>query len=154
MPREPAVKKFQVEIDGVDAGAFAAVENLKAKVDVVEYRDGTDTALRKMPGRTSYENVTLRKGEVNSPALWQWWSEISGGKFKPRTVTITVQAERGKPALQWQLLGCWPCEWEFAAQESNPKNPDIVMVEAITFVVEKIKFTTRTNRTGGRPDAN
>ena len=106
MPRVPAIEQFRVEIEGVDAGTFAAVENLKAKIDVVEYQDGKNSALRKRPGRITYENVTLRKGKVSSPTLWQWWSEITSGQFEQLTVTITLHTKSGAPALQWQLLGC------------------------------------------------
>lgn len=150
MPKRPTIGKFRVEIEGVEAGTFAAVENLKAKIDVIAYQDGNDPILRKRPGRVSYENVTLRKGKVTSPALWQWWSETSGGQFKTRTVTITLETrvKGGRHTLQWQLQRCWPCEWHFAAQEANGEKTHVVMVEAITFVVEEIAFSSKVTRGG------
>ena len=154
MPRRLTIDKFRLEIEGIKAGSFDSVENLKAKIDVVEYQDGDDRFLHKRPGRTSYENVTLRRGTVNSPVLWKWWSDVSAGKFKPRTVSIILLSKSGKPVLQWHLLGCWPCEWQFAAEQLDEEKPHIVMLEAITFVVEKIKFVPKVTPRRGNPNAN
>lgn len=154
MPPRPTIEKFRLEIEGVKAGTFDVLENLKAKIDVVEYQDGDSPVLRKRPGRTSYENVTLKKGTVDSAVLWKWWSDVSDGKFKTRTVSITLLNKHGKPALQWQLSGCWPCEWQFCAQQINHEKPTVVMVEAITFVVEKIKFVSQATPRRGNPNAN
>lgn len=154
MPPRPTIERFHLEIEGVKVGTFDVLENLKARIDVVEYQDGDDPVLRKRPGRTTYDNVTLKKGKVDSAVLWKWWSDVSDGKFKPRTVSISLLNKRGKPVLQWKLTGCWPCEWQFSAQQINEEKPAIVMLEAITFVVEKIKFVSPVTPRRGNSNAN
>lgn len=50
-------------------GAFKNVDGLSVEQEVIEYQDGTDAATRKRPGRTKYNNITLKRGIMRPPPI-------------------------------------------------------------------------------------
>ena len=54
---------FLVEIDGITRAGFTEVGGLDTEQDIIEYREGGDTATkRKLPGLRKYSNITLKRG--------------------------------------------------------------------------------------------
>ena len=53
--------RFRVEIEGIQQARFMECTGRGSQVEVVEYREGGDNAtLRKLPGRVSYPDITLK----------------------------------------------------------------------------------------------
>src|SRR6516164_9611940 len=48
------------------------VTGLKRSTDVIEYKSGGDPIIRKSPGRTKYEPITLERGVTFSTDLEDW----------------------------------------------------------------------------------
>ena len=51
-------------------------------------------------------DVTLKRGVVNAPALWDWIS--SGGIPTKRDVVITLRDEANNPVTSWKLTNAAP----------------------------------------------
>ena len=50
-----------MEIEGIQQARFMECTGRGSQVEVVEYREGGDNAtLRKLPGRVSYPDITLK----------------------------------------------------------------------------------------------
>src|SRR6266704_5223722 len=53
--------RFLVEIEGITQAGFSECSGFGSEVEVIEYREGGEpTAVRKLPGRAKYPNITLR----------------------------------------------------------------------------------------------
>ena len=64
---------FLLEIDGTSVAGFTEVGGLSFEQDIIEYREGADTAaMRKLPGLRKYGNVTLKRGYTHNRELWDW----------------------------------------------------------------------------------
>jgi phage tail-like protein len=108
---------FKLLIDGVTEGHFIQCSGLRAKVEVIHYREGCGgTAVRKLAGQLSLGHVTLSQGFTTSAELWSWFLPSMAGEPERKNVSILMLAMDGlTEVLRYNLLECWPCDWEIAA---------------------------------------
>lgn len=138
---------FNVEIDGISAGSFKAVDGLSAKVAVIDYQDGHDLVARKRPGRTSYGDITLKRGYVEDKSLYEWFMAVANGKVQRKSVSIILLNNHGDEVVRYNLFEAWPSEWKGFGLDGKS---DDTSVEEIVFCVEKWErvtgeaFSTRT----------
>src|SRR5919106_1239391 len=101
MAREDPLRncRFRVEIGGLQVGAFAEVSIGPTTTEVIDYREGTDPShVRKLPGLTTFGNVTLKHGVTTSLELANWHLSVVQGEIATvrRHVAIIVQGEAGQ----------------------------------------------------------
>lgn len=104
---------FKDESGGV-VGGFSDVSGLNAEVTVAEYRTGKDEQnhVTKVPGVHKFENVTLKRGIVDSKAFWDWMKETwTKGPGAKREVRVVLQNEQHEDVQQWKLIGAWPTKY-------------------------------------------
>jgi phage tail-like protein len=106
---------FAVDIGGAEELGFSEVELPSGELEVIEYREGADrtSAARKLPGRVTYPNVTLRRGLTGREELFEWWRELRNGALERRNVTITLLDEQRSPVQRWVLRNAWPAKLEY-----------------------------------------
>jgi len=95
-------------------GGFSDVSGLNAEVTVAEYRTGADLQnhVVKIPGIHKFENVTLKRGIVDSESFWSWMNEVwTQGPGVKREIRIVMQSESHQPVQQWKLTGAWPTKY-------------------------------------------
>jgi len=114
----PAASFFIFEVDGVEIGAFTAVQGLQVEVDVVEYVEGgTNGYVHRLPGRVRWPNVVLRRGITKSDALFDWFKKTiesfgdKTNKLERCTGAITLLDDTAKRLRSWELEGAFPVAW-------------------------------------------
>lgn len=127
---------FIVEIDGVSAGAFKAVDGLEQSVEVIEYQNGDDLLLRKRPGRTKFGDITLKKGYIANTQLQDWWENVRNGKYDRRAVSIVVQDNIGTEIVRWNLYECFISKWKMSSLDGKSNDN---LTEEITITCEDVK---------------
>ncbi len=128
--------KFRVEIEGVTQAQFAAFEGLEAVTEVVTFVDGSDLIVRKRPGRTSYSNLVLKRGYLNSAELWNWHKAVIDGRVERKAGSIIALADDGSEITRYNFFEGWPCRWkgfEFDAKIAGS------LFEEIEIAVEKVE---------------
>lgn len=131
--------QFIVEIDGATNVAFSEVTLPSGEVEVILYREGSDktNSARKLPGRTSYSNVILRRGLAGNTELSNWWNALREGVPDRRNVAIVLTNEQKEPVQRWLLRNAWPTKIEFGPL--NALGNDVV-IESLELAHEG--FTT------------
>lgn len=120
---------FRVEIDGVPVAAFAQVSGLSSETDVVEYREGADFRIRKLPGVTKYSNIVLKRGITLDRSLWEWRKAITDGRIDRRNgAIILMDAERNEVA-RWTFVEGWPAKWEGPGLDARSNDVAIETLE-------------------------
>ncbi len=128
---------FRVEIEGVDAGAFAKVEGLNVSIEPIEYQHSDDLTPRKRMGKIKVDNVKLVKGYINTPALFEWCEEALEGDVSRKSMSIVLLADDGRTEVcRYNLFECWPCKWGSFRLDGKGQG---AMVEEIEIVVEQIE---------------
>ncbi|MFV0402304.1 MAG: phage tail protein [Oscillospiraceae bacterium] len=134
---------YRLEIDGIDQAAFSEVSGFDASVDVIEYREGTETinSPRKMPGLTKYGNVTLKWGMSESLSFYEWVSGISSGEAgtaedRVKDITIYLQDDAHNDIANWTFFNAWPCK--YTAPDFNASSSEIAF-ESVELAFEEMK---------------
>jgi phage tail-like protein len=127
---------FRVEIEGVTMAAFRNVEGLDSKTEVVEFQDGNDVVLRKRPGRTSYSNITLKRGYVNTSELWEWRKQVMDGVVARKSGSVILLGDDGSEIMRYNFFEAWPCSWKGFTLDGKGND---VNVEELELAVEKIE---------------
>ena len=109
---------YLVDIQGRDPqkplGGFSDVSGLSTEIHISEYRDGNKLAANvdKIPGSNKTNDVTLKRGIVNSQDLWAWLTDTrSNGVGAKRNVTITLRDEANNPVQIFKLLRAAPMKY-------------------------------------------
>jgi phage tail-like protein len=115
--------KFRVRWDGRFVAGISKVSALKRTTDVVEHREGGDpSTVRKSPGQSKYEAITLERGVTHDKDFEQWankvWNfgaglgaETSLRDFR-KDVILEVYNEAGQLALAYKIFRCWVSEFQ------------------------------------------
>jgi phage tail-like protein len=121
--------KFRVKWDGRYVAGVSKVSALRRTTEVVSHREGGDPSIvRKSPGQTSYEAVTLERGVTHDLEFEKWankvWSytnaeagddqrtkEVSLADFR-KHIAIDVFNEAGQKVISYNIYRCWVSEYQ------------------------------------------
>jgi phage tail-like protein len=97
------------------------VTGLKRSSDVIEYKEGGNMIIRKGPGRTKYEPITLERGVTHDPDFEAWANAAQvldkgapGSSLKAlrRELRIELLNEAGQPVHRYLVHRCWVSEYQ------------------------------------------
>jgi phage tail-like protein len=105
---------FLVELDGIAQASFTDCSGLSTTTEVIENREGGDNVtVRKLPGKTSYDNISLKWGLTSSTELWDWRQQIIDGKVVRKNGSIVVfDLDNSTEVARWNFVRAWPTKWE------------------------------------------
>lgn len=115
--------KFRVLWDGRYVAGISKVGALKRSTEVVEFREGGDpSTVRKSPGQTKYDAITLERGVTHDVEFERWankvWnfgsglgSELSLADFR-KNITIEMYNEAGQLVKAYHVFRCWVSEYQ------------------------------------------
>ena len=115
--------KFRVQWEGRYVAGVSKVSALRRVTEVVEHREGGDpSSVRKSPGRTKYEPITLERGVTHDTEFEAWannvWNfgsglgaEVSLKSFR-KDVILDVYNEAGQLVLSYKVYRAWVSEYQ------------------------------------------
>ncbi len=127
---------FRVEIDGLSIASFSECTGLSSRVDVIEYREGGDQTIRKLPGLRRFGDIVLKRGITKSSELQDWHAKILNGKPDRRNGSVILLDDEGREVVRWNFFNAFPQKWE---------GPDLkgegldVAIESITLSCEGLE---------------
>ncbi|GAX60153.1 phage tail protein [Candidatus Scalindua japonica] len=133
--------KFRVKWDGKYVAGVSKVGALKRTVEAVEHREGGDpSSVRKSPGQTKFEAITLERGVTHDTEFEKWankvWNygsglglEVSLKDFR-KNVIIDVYNEAGQLAISYKVYRCWVSE--FQAMPELDASANAVAIQTLT----------------------
>ena len=129
--------RFLVEIDGIVQAGFTDVSGFGSNVEVIEYREGGDTAtVRKLPGKVSYPDITLKWGITDSRELYDWHRAAVNGAIERKNGSIILLDDTAQEKLRWNFFGAWPSKWDGA--DFSAKGNDVA-IDTLTVSCERVE---------------
>jgi phage tail-like protein len=129
--------RFLVEIDGVVQAGFSDVSGFGSNVEVIEYREGGDAAtVRKLPGKVSYPDITLKWGITDSRELYDWHLAAVNGAIQRKNGSIILLDDAAQEKIRWNFFGAWPSKWDGA--DFTAKGNDVA-IDTLTVSCERVE---------------
>ncbi|MCX4759757.1 phage tail protein [Streptomyces sp. NBC_01275] len=128
---------FLVELEGIARASFTECTGLGSSTEVIEVREGGDnTTVRKLPGRTTFGDITLKWGLTDSTELWAWRQQVVDGALLRKNGSIVVYDLAGRTEVaRWNFVNAWPSKWE--GPGFHAKGSDIA-IDTLTLVHEGV----------------
>ena len=126
--------------EGQIIGGFSDVTVGGLDVSYSEYRNGNEkfNTVRKIPNTHKLDDVTLKRGLVGSPDLFEWLKGVRDGTADARQVTITLLDEARNPVATFRLRRAQPKKW--TAPTLSAKGGGEVAMEELHLVHEGIEY--------------
>ena len=90
--------RFQVSFTGGDSAdpvadaGFSDVAGLEANIEVKAHPEGgLFQGVRQLVGRTTYQNIVLKRGMTANLELWRWFTNVSSGVHPVSRKEVTIE---------------------------------------------------------------
>jgi phage tail-like protein len=113
--------RFKVKWDGQYVAGLTKMGALRRTTEMVEFREaGENITSRKLPGKTSYQAVTLEAGVTYDTSFEDWANLVNDfashsltslGSFR-KNVTVDVFNEAGQKVISYNLFRAWVSEYQ------------------------------------------
>ena len=119
---------FLVEFEGLGSQEkdhqFQSVSGLSVDIETEEIAEGGENRFKhKLPVKTKYPNLTLKRGMLIDSAVIDWCRDaIENFSFKPVNLTSKLLDEEHQPLVSWNVVHAYPIKWaveDFNAEESK-----------------------------------
>ena len=141
--------KFLVLWDGKVVAGVSKISPMKRTTEVVKHRNGADSnSVRKSPGRTEYDAITLERGVTHDPEFDRWANKVflvNGGlgaesslrDFR-KDIVIQLLNEAGQVAKAYKVYRAWPSEYQIAGELDA--NANAVAIQSLKLETEGWEF--------------
>lgn len=128
---------FLVEIDGIAQAKFSECSGLDSTIESSDYREGGDnTTVRKLPGKTTYSDISLKWGTTDSTELWDWHHRAIQGNVERKTGSIVLyDLANAQEVARWNFVDAWPMKWEGPSLNATGNE---VAIETLTLAHEGV----------------
>jgi phage tail-like protein len=139
MPQDPYKGfRFKVEIQGIQQAGFMECSSVGSHLEVVEYREGADPInVRKLPGKASYPDITLKWGMTDNQDLYNWHLQAVKGNLQRQTGSVVQLDDTGTEKVRWNFFNAWPSKWDGPA--FNAKGNDLA-INTLTLTCERVEI--------------
>jgi phage tail-like protein len=129
---------FLVELDGIAQASFTECSGLESTTDVIEYREGGNpTTVYKLPGKTTYADITLKWGLTDSAELWTWRQQVVDGTVIRKNGSIVVfDLQNRREVARWNFVSAWPSKYTGPGLNASG---DEIAIETLVLAHEGIK---------------
>lgn len=138
--------KFVVSWENVPVAGLSKMSAIKRSTEVIEWREaGSPSVVRKLPGRTKFEPVTLEAGLSHDVQLMKWADEVNAPvgdaamslKSYRKDVTVEVHNLQGTKVMAFTLYRAWVAE--FQALPEMDANANAVAIQTLKLEYEGFK---------------
>lgn len=136
------VHRFSMTIDGISSVIqFQDISGIEATTDVIKYLECglIDAKMKKIPGRTTTSNITIKRGITDGDELWEWFQSVIGEDREVTRVnaSITMYDTHHQKKKIYNLTDIWPCRYKSADLNASE---DSVAFEEVEFVYEGVEI--------------
>lgn len=113
-PKDPHLGlRFWIQIDGIEIAGFSECSGLSFETEIFEYAEGgSNNYTHKLPVRTKYSNLVLKRGMDHGQDLYRWYVSSLDGNIQRRNISIILYGPKGgDPVKQWDFRGAFPVKW-------------------------------------------
>ena len=129
---------FLVELDGIAQASFTECTGLGSTTEVIPARQGGDLGEQKLPGRTTYADITLKWGLTASRLLWDWRQMVVDGDIagaRRNGSLVVFDLANSTEVARWNFLGAWPSQYTLASYTARGND---LAIDTLVLVHERL----------------
>lgn len=139
--------RFLVLIEGIISAEFQTCSELAGEIAVIEHHEGGANVSSKVPGRISFEDITLTRGVAVESDIILWFETVieaaSGlGLDDPlfkRDLTIAQLGRDGSFVKTYRVFNAWPMRYSAGDWDNTV---DEIRIESVTLAFDFFERTT------------
>jgi len=122
---------------------FSEVTGLNMHADPETFLEGgINSAQVKLPGRTTYDDLVLKRGRVSrlSPLTTWFQTSMGGGLFAPvipQPIVINLLDENRIPTMSWFVVKAFPIALEYSTLNATATGDSALLIETL-----KLSYTS------------
>ena len=129
--------RFLLELGSLTSGRFSDCSGFGSKLEVVEYREGGDApTVRKLPGKASYPDITLKWGITDSRDLYDWHLQALNGSVERRDGSVVLLDDLGGEKVRWNFYDAWPSAYD--GPDLSAKSNEVA-IDTLTLSCERLE---------------
>ena len=140
MPDLMVTNTFALQLDQVTVATFRKCGGLTYKTDVIESKEVTEKGkmvIRKVPGATKWEPLTLERRVDDTTALEEWRQLVLDGKIDEarRNGSIVQFDSTLTEVARWNFENGWPSDWKASDLDASA---NAIATETVTIQHERL----------------
>ncbi|MCC6626338.1 MAG: phage tail protein [Chloroflexi bacterium] len=140
---------YWVELKGMTEALFSECTGLQIETEIFEYKEGgVNTHIHRLPVRTKFGNITLKKGVARpsarangkwDSALWDWHWNIVHGKIIRHSFSIVLRDPNypTEETARWNIVNAFPVKWVGPSWKSSD---NAVAIETLELAHQGIRL--------------
>ena len=131
--------KFRVLVDGRPVAGLSKMSALKKTTEAIEWREAGDPSIvRKLPGRTKFEPITMEMGLTHDSTFEDWANLVNNlegpaamslAKYR-KDIAIEVLNLQATPVLRFKVRRAWVSEYQATPEmDANANAVAITMIK-------------------------
>lgn len=143
--KDPLVSAwYGVEFQGQIKGAFRECSGLGSENEVVDYKASGpkgEYVMKKVPGRMTWNAITLKRGITDAMDLWKWRKVVEDGKIDEarKNGSIVMYNQQGQEIARWDFVNAWPSKITGPSPNANANEIAIEEMEVVHEGYERVK---------------
>ncbi len=135
----PASFFFNVNINGENM-QFQEVSGLDVEMEVFDVAEGgINDYKHRLPGRTTYKNLVLKRGLVYSNTkIYNWVKNTLqnnlNNKINTKPISVSLFNENKEEIVTWNFLRAYPVKWSVSNLNAEQ---NAIAIETIEFAYQK-----------------
>nr|VFK08749.1 MAG: conserved hypothetical phage tail region protein [Candidatus Kentron sp. LPFa]VFK62423.1 MAG: conserved hypothetical phage tail region protein [Candidatus Kentron sp. UNK]VFK70498.1 MAG: conserved hypothetical phage tail region protein [Candidatus Kentron sp. UNK] len=117
---------------------FQKVSGLGASIETTQVEEGGQNLFsHRLPEKVQYENLVLERGlVVSSPLTVEFNVAMSGFKFAPSNVLVTLLDNTRIPLAAWLFIRAWPVAWSVSDLDAMEND---VVIETMELAYQRMQ---------------
>jgi phage tail-like protein len=124
--------RFHVEIEGIDEAVFKECSGLEAETEIMSYEEGgVNDRPHKLPVRTKFPNLSLKRGVTDSSSLWDWYVKTVQGNIERKHMSVVLYDQAGSQVKRWSFERAYPVKWTGSGLKADENAIGIETLEIV-----------------------
>lgn len=143
--KDPLVSAwYGVEFQGQVQGAFRECTGLGSQNEVVDYKASGpkgEYVMKKVPGRMTWNPISLKRGITDAMDMWKWRKVVEQGKIDEarKNGSIVMFNQQGSEIARWNFVNAWPSKITGPTANANANEIAIEELEIVHEGYERVK---------------
>ncbi len=132
----PTIVALQLELDGIAAAFYTSCDSIGSESQVIEATAGGGATTIRLPGKTTFLNITCSRPLSSDKTLWTWRKQLENGNLQRKNGSVILLDQSGQEFTRFNFGNGWPQSLKISAIDTD--NAGEQVTETVSIVIESL----------------